>query len=151
MNTIHIERTLAIFGATALCLFAPELARAQTGVDDDRVSLPAGPGSIDGVGDNVEIDPNMGAMSYSVGVEVPRGINGHTPSISLSYSSAAGSSELGLGWSMATRSIERMTSRRAPRYDADDLFAANGGSELVLVETNASTQVYRERFEGAFI
>ena len=33
---------------------------AQTGVDDDRVSLPEGPGSIEGVGENIEIDPNMG-------------------------------------------------------------------------------------------
>ncbi|MED5463206.1 MAG: hypothetical protein VX699_01025 [Myxococcota bacterium] len=39
---------------------------ADTGVSDSRVSLAEGPGSLEGVGENVEIDPNMGNMQYSV-------------------------------------------------------------------------------------
>ncbi|MEC9399063.1 MAG: SpvB/TcaC N-terminal domain-containing protein, partial [Myxococcota bacterium] len=108
-----ITRGLGALGIAATLLL-PQLAAAQTGVDDDRVSLPAGPGSIDGVGDNVEIDPNMGAMNYNVDITIPGGINGHTPSIGLSYSSASGSSVLGVGWSMPMMTIERMTSRGAP-------------------------------------
>lgn len=47
--------------ATALLLgVLPATAFAQTGVSDDRVSLPEGPGSLEGVGENVEVDPNMG-------------------------------------------------------------------------------------------
>ena len=41
---------IAIFGASTS-------AMAQTGVDDDRVSLPAGPGWIEGVGENASINP----------------------------------------------------------------------------------------------
>ena len=46
-------------------LLGSQTALGQTGVDDDRVSLPAGPGSLEGVGDDVEIDPNMGIPSRS--------------------------------------------------------------------------------------
>ena len=145
-----ITRGLGALGIAATLLL-PQLAAAQTGVDDDRVSLPAGPGSIDGVGDNVEIDPNMGAMNYNVDITIPGGINGHTPSIGLSYSSASGSSVLGVGWSMPMMTIERMTSRGAPLYGQDDLFAANGGSELVEVARDGNSQTYRERFEKGFV
>ena len=83
-NTVKV----AAGALVALCA-APSMAWAQTGVSDDRVSLPAGPGSLEGVGENVEIDPNMGSMRYSVGVKVPTGINGMQPDLSLSYSSSS--------------------------------------------------------------
>ena len=138
--------------AAGLLLFgAPALSFAQTGVDDDRVSLPEGPGSLEGVGENIEIDPNMGSMRYNVPIAVPQGLAGLTPNLSLNYSSAAGSSLLGVGWSMPMMSIERMTMRGTPEYIPNDYFAANGGDELVLIETDGDRQVYRERFEGSFI
>ena len=52
---------------------------------------------------------------------------------------------------MPTMSIERMTLRGAPRCDQNDLFAVDGGDELVLVESSGDTQVYRARFEGGFL
>jgi len=138
--------------AVGLVLFgAPALTFAQTGVDDDRVSLPEGPGSLEGVGENIEIDPNMGSMRYSVPIAVPKGLNGLTPSLGLNYSSSAGSSVLGVGWTMPMMSIERMTMRGTPEYIPEDYFAANGGDELVLIESADGKQVYRERFEGSFV
>ncbi len=136
---------------SAAMTFSTSSALAQTGVDDDRVSLPEGPGSLEGVGENVEIDPNMGSMQYAIPIVVPRGLNGLTPSVGLNYSSAGGSSSVGVGWSMPMQSIERMTSRGTPRYDSEDYFAVNGGNELVLIGGTDNAQVYRERFEGSFI
>ena len=124
---------------------------AQTGVGDDRVSLPDGPGSRDGLGDNASVNPNMGQMSTSVPIEVPGGFDGLTPSVGLSYSSGAGNSVVGLGWSMGMPFIERMTSRGYPDYDADDRFVANGSEQLVRVSSTATTAVYRARFEGGFV
>ncbi|MEC9439604.1 MAG: SpvB/TcaC N-terminal domain-containing protein [Myxococcota bacterium] len=123
---------------------------AQTGVDDDRVSLPEGPGSLEGVGDNIDIDPNMGSMSHNISFALPQGRNGMSPATSLSYSSSAPAGLLGIGWSMQMPTIERMSSRGIPEYQPDDLFAANGGSELVLVDDSGSDYVYRERFEKSF-
>ena len=44
--------------------------------------------------------------------------------------------------------IERMTARGLPRYQTSDLFAANGGEELVRL---GSTATYRSRYEGGFV
>lgn len=138
------------FGALiALSLYGAQ-ARAQTGVDDDRVSLPEGPGSLEGVGDNVEIDPNMGSMRYSVPIKLPAGRQGLSPDLSLSYASSAPAGSLGIGWSMPQPTIERMTSRRVPLYDTSDFMAADGGTELVLVKDEGNDLVYRERFERSF-
>ncbi|MCA9551825.1 MAG: VCBS repeat-containing protein [Myxococcales bacterium] len=142
-------RRSSITLTAALLALTPTLGWAQTGVDDDRVSLPQGPGSLEGVGDDVELDPNMGAMTYNVAIELPRGFSGATPSLALSYSSASGSGPLGIGWSMRVPVIGRMTSRGAPEYDTEDLFDADG-AELVQVGTAGGDLVYRARFEKAF-
>lgn len=127
-------------------------ATAQTGVSDDRVSLPDGPGSLDGLGDNASVSSNTGAMSYSVSFTVPAGFPAVTPSLGLSYASSAGQSVVGMGWSMAAPSIERMTSHGLPAYGEGDRFVADGSAELVLVSGPTSEpRVYRARFEGGFV
>ena len=123
---------------------------AQTGVDDDRVSLPAGPGSIEGVGDDVQVDPNMGSMAYSIPIKLPAGFPGASPSLTLSYSSSSPSGPLGIGWSMAMPMIGRMTSRGAPSYTTADLFDV-GGKELVQIGTDSGDLIYRARFEKDFV
>ena len=128
-------------------------ALAQTGVSDDRVSLPDGPGSLDGIGDNASVDANMGQMSTSVKIRVPGGFDGVTPELSLSYSSGGGGGVLGTGWTMALPFIERMTSKGLPDYDEDDRFVFGGGEQLVRVDalSDVDTAVYRARFEGGFV
>src|SRR5688500_6485126 len=92
-------------------------ARAQTGVADDRVSLPDGPGSLRGVGESAAVNANPGLLNYDIALELPPGFPVMTPALSLSYSSGAGSSVLGIGWSLPEPSIERMTRRGLPEYD----------------------------------
>ncbi|MEL6182637.1 MAG: SpvB/TcaC N-terminal domain-containing protein, partial [Myxococcota bacterium] len=125
-------------------------AAAQTGVSDDRVSLPEGPGSLEGVGENVSANPNMGSMSYSVPIRVPAGFGAVTPSLSLSYNSSGGSGLVGMGWTMDTPFIERMTYRGLPEYDTEDDFCANGSSQLVRLP-NTNPPVYRARYESEFV
>ncbi|MFO0747345.1 MAG: toxin TcdB middle/N-terminal domain-containing protein [Myxococcota bacterium] len=150
MPTTPSHGTIATL-ALSLSLFAVGPARAQTGVSDDRVSLPEGPGSLTGIGDDVAIDPNMGAMSFGVPIRVPAGYGALTPNLSLSYSSAGGASVVGMGWSMAMPSIERLTLRGVPRYATDDTFSADGGTQLERVATTGDTQTYRARMEGGFV
>jgi RHS repeat-associated protein len=126
-------------------------ALADTGVSDERVSLPDGPGSIGGIGENVAVDGNMGQMALDVPFRVPEGFEGLTPQLGLNYSSGNGSSVAGIGWAMDVPSIERMTSKGLPEYVADDLFASDGSSELVRVSKSGDEAVYRSRFEGSFV
>src|SRR5438128_1932735 len=81
--------------------------RAQTGVSNDRVSLPDGPGSVEGIGDNAEVNLAMGQMAYSYPVELPRGFSGVTPELAFAYSSGSGAGLLGVGWSVEFPAIER--------------------------------------------
>ncbi|MEQ8275464.1 MAG: toxin TcdB middle/N-terminal domain-containing protein [Deltaproteobacteria bacterium] len=141
-----------LVGALLAVTPAPALA-FDTGVSDDRVSLPEGPGALEGVGENVSVDDNMGLMRYGVSVELPNGFDGLTPDLSFTYTSGGGSSVLGMGWSMELPSIERMTMRGVPRYDETDRFVADGGNELVRVFEGVSASapaVYRQRFESSF-
>jgi RHS repeat-associated protein len=144
-----VARTALTTLLTVLLGVAP--AWAQTGVSDDRVSLPDGPGSVEGLGDSASIDPNMGMMHYEVPIEVPHGFASVTPKLSLAYGSASGSSSVGIGWSMHVPAIERLTLRGLPRYDADDEFAADGGEQLVRVAKAKDGAVYRARFERSFV
>ncbi len=145
-----LSRFVAVLGI-ATVIAAPARVLADHGCSDERVSLPDGPGSIGGVGDNVDIDANMGSMSYSVPFELPEGYATATPSLGLSYSSGAGAGEVGVGWSLGVSSIERMRLRGLPEYTEADEFAVNGGSELVRVSASATSAVYRARNERGFV
>ena len=123
----------------------------KSGLTPSRIRLPKGPGSIQGLGDNAIPDLNMGLLKYTVPVEIPSGYNGLQPSIELSYNSGAGNSILGIGWSLGLASITRMTARGLPLYEHKDLFAANGGEELVYVGLLGGQRVYRNRFEKEFV
>ena len=127
------------------------VTHAQTGVSDDRVSVPDGPGSVEGIGDNATVNDNMGLMAYGVPFELPRGFEGATPSLGLTYGSGYGNGIAGIGWTMSVPSIERLTLRGLPTYTANDEFVADGSTQLVRVSTSGSNAVYRERFEGSFI
>ena len=124
-------------------------ALAQTGVSDDRVSLPEGPGSLEGVGQNVSIQRSMGSMSHSVPFVLPEGYAGMTPELALSYSSSGGQSVAGMGWSFPTPFIERLTLRGLPTYDLDDEFAVGGAEQLVRIP-GTNPPEYRARFEQGF-
>lgn len=137
----------------AALLFVPQVSWAlggenKSGLSPSKLSLPKGPGSLGGVGENVETDFNMGLMSYRVPIELPTGYPTLTPQLALTYSSGAGNSEVGIGWSLNLPSVERMTSRGLPSYQVTDSFAANGTEELVRVSDDG---YYRARHERGFI
>jgi RHS repeat-associated protein len=143
-------RVLRLLFALSLCSRAA-WAGFSDGVSDDRLRLPSGPGSLEGVGENVSINPNMGVMEHHVPFALPAGFPDATPSLGLSYSSGSGSSEVGVGWSLTVPSVERMTARGLPQYLDADSFVADGGEELVKVDPQAAYTVYRARFEGGFV
>ncbi|MEL6181560.1 MAG: SpvB/TcaC N-terminal domain-containing protein, partial [Myxococcota bacterium] len=148
----RIQRTLRHFAYMILLVTvaSANAAHAQTGVSDDRVSLPEGPGSLEGVGENVDINPNMGSMSYSVPFRLPGGFGAVTPSLGLSYSSGSGNDVAGMGWSMEVPCIERMTYRGLPEYDQDDDFSYMGGQQIIRLP-NTDPPQYRSRYESGFI
>ncbi|MCV2883191.1 FG-GAP-like repeat-containing protein [Aestuariibacter sp. AA17] len=57
-----------------------------------------------------------GAATYSVPIDLPKGIAGVTPTLSLNYHSSAGNGPLGMGWSVGGLSA---ISRCRPTYEQD--------------------------------
>ena len=88
----------------------------KNGVSPNTVSLPKGPGSIEGLGESFQPMLNTGTARYSVKMKLPAGVNGHTPAVSLSYDSGHGDSPLGIGWSFEPGSVSRQTDKGIPRY-----------------------------------
>ena len=118
----------------------------KNGVSPNVISLPSVPGSIRGLGETFQPMLNTGTAKYNVSVEVPPGVNGHTPSISLKYDSGQGLGLCGLGWKVGPDPICRQTSRGYPLYDESDTFLGLNAEELVHVGNGT----YRARNEGSF-
>ncbi|HKY36566.1 MAG TPA: SpvB/TcaC N-terminal domain-containing protein [Polyangiaceae bacterium] len=139
----------------ALVIFSTSravLADDKSGLSPSRLSLPKGPGSLGGIGENVEPNLSMGLMSYTVKIAVPPGYAGLTPQLDLRYSSGAQGAELGLGWTLPVQSIQRMTSRGLPRYTKRDTFVIGDAGELVRTSNEGAAElVYRSRQEGGFV
>lgn len=95
------------------------------------LSLPSGPGSIEGLGESFEPQLNTGSSSYSVKIEVPPGINSHQPDLAIQYNSGLGNSTLGLAWTLSLPSIQRQTDKGQPEYNDSDVFIFSNGEELV--------------------
>lgn len=136
-----------LFGGLGLLLGGSAAWAQKSGVDPNVLTLPKGPGSLGGIGENVQANLNMGLMSYTINIVVPQGRGNATPRPSLTYSSASGSGLIGIGWGLsAGGSIERLTVRGLPTYSNQDRFYAN--EELVKIPGSV---FYRVRMEGGFV
>ncbi len=151
----------AIVAAFAL----PCSAQDKNGVSPNTISLPSGPGSIEGFGDAFQPMLNSGSSRYSLNITFPVGTAGNTPEFSLQYDSGSGNGIAGIGWSAEPASISRQVDKGIPRYvdlangrddDSDgeideldelDVFLGLDGEELV----NVSENVYRARIERNFL
>ena len=133
--------------AVVLVLLAQGAARAEkSGVRPNVISVPAGPGTIKGLGEQFEPSLNTGSATYKVDLDVPPGTAGFTPSLALRYDSGQGDGTVGIGWSLDVGSVQRQTAYGVPEYGAADRFVWEG-QELVPMGGG----VYRLKIEGAFL
>ncbi len=114
---------------TSVCTV--KAADNKSGVSPQTISLPSGPGSIEGMGESFEPQMNTGTAAYPVKLTVAPGRNGHQPSVTLSYNSGGGNSPYGLGWNLSTTAIQRQTDKGQPKYNETDTFVYSNGEELV--------------------
>jgi RHS repeat-associated protein len=128
-------------------------APGKSGVSPSVISLPGGPGAIEGLGPSFEPDLNTGTAPYSVPIAVPPGVAGHDPELALSYNSGSGNSFLGIGWNLDLPRITRQLDKGLPRYTGavepaatEDVFLFRG-EELVPL----SDGTYRCENESEFI
>jgi RHS repeat-associated protein len=110
----------------------------KSGVKPSVLSLPSGPGSIEGLGKSFQPQINTGTATYGIPMKLPPGTAGFAPGVELSYNSGSGNSAFGQSWNCTPAlCIERQTDKGFPRYrDTDnpsmlrDVFLFHG-EELV--------------------
>ena len=74
-------RAILVLFATHVLVFAAD----KSGVSPNSISLPKGPGSIEGLGESFQPTLNTGTAKYGLGIKLPPGTAGHQPSLALSY------------------------------------------------------------------
>ncbi|MBE0540506.1 MAG: VCBS repeat-containing protein [Verrucomicrobia bacterium] len=115
-RTATLSRAL-IAGAMILLVMGDLAFGAdKNGVSPNSISLPKGPGSIEGLGESFQPSLNTGTAKYGLGLKLPPGTAGHQPSLSLSYEGGGGNGPLGSGWSISQPSIQRRTDKGIPTY-----------------------------------
>lgn len=144
-------RLLAALAVTLATTFvgAPSFAK---GLEPTRISLPKGPGSIEGLGRNFAPSLASGTASYGVDIAVPPSAGGHAPRLSLDYDSGGGVSDLGMGWKLGgLPAVRRRTDEGVPRFEPNDPLEITGfGPPSDLLEVSPGT--FRPQYEsGAFV
>jgi len=133
--TKKIPNHIALIAVTVLLVLnAFESVCAEknkSGVKPQVISLPTGPGSIEGMGESFEPQLNTGSATYSVNINIPPGVNGHQPKPALQYNSGSGNSPFGIGWDLPLPHIQRQTDKGQPAYHDGDVFIYSNGEELV--------------------
>jgi len=132
--------------AGILLALAADANQDKNGVAPNTVSLPSGPGSIEGLGESFQPTLNTGTAKYHMAFSLPSGPGG-APSIGLSYEGGNGHGIPGIGWRLSSGYIQRQTDKGVPKYDDTDRFIDESGEELVPLEDG----YYRSKNEGAFI
>ena len=111
-----------------------------SGVDSTKISLPKGPGSIEGLA-TADLSPSLasGSASYAIAIAVPPSSAGFGPKLSLAYDSGGGLTEIGIGWRLAgVPKMRRRVEDGLPRFDETDTFELVGlGIPCPLVEVAA--------------
>ena len=81
----------------------------KSGITPQVVSLPKGPGSIEGLGESFSPQLNSGTTIYTIKLKVQPGRNQFQPNLTLQYNGGTGNSPFGLGWSLPIKYIQRQT------------------------------------------
>lgn len=101
------------------------------------ISLPKGPGSIEGLGDSFQPSLNTGTATYQLPLVLARGVNGFVPKLALQYEGGGAAGPLGVGWSLMIPMVQRRVDRGIPTYGEpvgflrEDTYITEGREELV--------------------
>jgi YD repeat-containing protein len=112
-------------------------AADKSGVSPNSISLPKGPGSIEGLGESFQPTLNTGTAKHRIDLQLPRGTAGHQPALALVYDGGGANGPLGYGWSLSQPLVQRRTDKGIPTYgeslgvDRSDVFINEQREELV--------------------
>ena len=111
----HAQTHLVLLASLAL---SPPLCPAadKSGVTPNTISVPKGPGAIEGLGESFQPTLNTGTASYGIGLKVPPGTAAQAPALRLAYEGGGANGPLGFGWSLPMPCVQRRSDLGIPRY-----------------------------------
>ena len=142
--------------AQLLAVNAFSQSNTKSGVRPQVISLPGGPGAIEGLGESFEPQLNTGTGKYNIPLSIPPGRAGFAPDLGLVYDSGSGNGVVGMGWHFTVKCVKRQSDKGLPGYNnagrPPDTYINESGAELVRVQGTVTDdiQVFRLKNEGAF-
>jgi RHS repeat-associated protein len=94
-------------------------AADKSGVGPNSISVPKGPGSIEGLGESFQPSLNSGTANYGIALVLPPGTGGQIPTLRLGYEGGGGNGPLGFGWELGIPSIQRRSDKGVPLYPGE--------------------------------
>lgn len=134
-----VSRTSSRIILLTAVVLMPSLTYAEDLNDKESPSL----------SDTAVPDLFTGTMNYQIPIEVPPGINGLQPTLTLFYRSSSGNGWLGQGWEMEVGAIERSTRTGIADYTADDYVFRRLGSTSSLISIGNGE--FRSKMESDFM
>jgi RHS repeat-associated protein len=142
--SLHSEDKRMWRDVFCLCLFIffacfnkASLAADKNGVSPNTISVPKGPGSIEGLGESFQPTLNTGTAKYAIALKVPPGTAGLAPDLKLLYEAGNGNGPLGFGWEFGFDYVQCRTDHGVPTYGQipgfprADTFITDAKEELV--------------------
>lgn len=123
------------------------IAADNQSVSASKISVPSGPGSIEGFGESFEPQLNTGTYVFKIPFKLTKLRGAAQPEIALSYNSGGGDGILGMGWRLSTSFIQRQTDKGLPNYTAADTIVDSTGEELVKLADGT----FRAENESGFV
>lgn len=140
--------------ALACCGSCCALSAAdKSGVTPNTISLPQGPGAIEGLGESFQPTINTGTAKYAIALKLPPGTAGHQPGLTLVYEGGNANGPLGFGWQLPIPFVQRKSDEGVPTYgeyvgfERSDTYIDDSKEELV----PQSSGFYFAKNEGAFM
>ncbi len=143
----NVAATLRMIGVVAQLVLTPVYAADKSGVSPQTLSLPSGPGSIEGLGESFQPQLNSGTFNYAVPLAFPKCRGDVMPAVSLTYGSGNGNGPVGIGWALGIPRVQRQTDKGLPLYNDSDRFIDSNSEELVATADG----YHRAKNESSFI
>lgn len=150
MQCSRIPTCVAIPALLAGILIGADQAVAVKPVENlsaTRISVPSGPGAVEGLGESFEPQWNTGTYRFSLPLRLPPVRGKANPQIGIAYDSANGNGPLGMGWKLDVPFVQRQTDKGLPSYGDTDRLIDWTGEELV----RAMDGSRRARNESSFL
>ena len=154
MHTRRSLPTLLVL-VIAILVHSAGFAADKNGVSPQAISLPSGPGSIQGLGESFQPQLNTGSGSYAVPLVLPKGTAGHTPSLTLQYNTGSSNGCLGMAEHYRTgpdQTVERPAiGRRSSECQVDCVNLLIPGPVTLVVPTPLDTGVEMPRIDELLV